>query len=618
MIRRVLSLAALSFASVSFINDLIYNNQHKTFIMTNCNSQKFPSTCQESTIIKTFHNTGEVIRYQEIDPISTSLLDGVVLRQENGKYYKAIYTENTINVEWYRCTYPTDLTNGTGDKVMLTKAINTAGYLGATLRFDAKEYILNEQLSFVNISCFKLLGDKQHTVIKSNTNERFESFYFSFTTCQNIIIEGLKFDLNKRNLLAYNSADDAVQKEFNGGVFFTDSSNIEITNCSFFDLYNRAIRIYSCHEGHIIVNNNLFESGLQNQIYVMEHLVISQSHNANVVVENNSFKNAENHDSSKAPCGIFGFDLGLFGSVLINNNYFEYCGRDNTGHHRLYAIDFYDNVNNFVISNNTFRNTTWGAIRFDGIRKNGIITDNIIHQLISDDGGMINASSRGAVEFNQTEFRNVIISNNILESSGETSYGIILQGLSSFCNTENIEISNNKFYNLKSCITLHGDMDTVSISNNQAFNLTAIGIYIQGRKVINGVEMEPRKMAKIYINDNNFSGHSNPDFKGIVGVQIDGKNGQHSFMGRILINNNFITNNNYGYGIIANTGDSLDNVITVTGNVIENVGTGLYIRTKKVFVKDNLIYNASIGAINDTDVPGQTIYHENFYNNVII
>lgn len=618
MIRRVLSLAALSFASVSFSNDLIYNNQHKTFIMTNCNSQKFPSTCQESTIIKTFHNTGEVIRYQEIDPISASLLDGVVLRQENGKYYKAIYTENTINVEWYRCTYPTDLTNGTGDKVMLTKAINTAGYLGATLRFDAKEYILNEQLSFVNISCFKLLGDKQHTVIKSNTNERFESFYFSFTTCQNIIIEGLKFDLNKRNLPAYNSADDAVQKEFNGGVFFTDSSNIEITNCSFFDLYNRAIRIYSCHEGHIIVNNNLFESGVQNQIYVMEHLVISQSHNANVVVENNSFKNAENHDPSKAPCGIFGFDLGLFGSVLINNNYFEYCGRDNTGHHRLYAIDFYDNVNNFVISNNTFRNTTWGAIRFDGIRKNGIITDNIIHQLISDDGGMINASSRGAVEFNQTEFRNVIISNNILESSGETSYGIILQGLSSFCNTENIEISNNKFYNLKSCITLHGDMDTVSISNNQAFNLTAIGIYIQGRKVINGVEMEPRKMAKIYINDNNFSGHSNPDFKGIVGVQIDGKNGQHSFMGRILINNNFITNNNYGYGIIANTGDSLDNVITVTGNVIENVGTGLYIRTKKVFVKDNLIYNASIGAINDTDVPGQTIYHENFYNNVII
>ena len=89
-------------------------------------------------------------------------------------------------------------------------------------------------------------------------------------------------------------------------------------------------------------------------------------------------------------------------------------------------------------------------------------------------------------------------------------------------------------------------------------------------------------------------------------------------MGRVWINGNFITNNNYGYGIIANVGDSSDNVITITNNLIENVERALYIRTKKVFVKDNLIYNASIGAINDSDVPGQTIYHENFNNNVMI
>ncbi|MFN1219341.1 hypothetical protein ACKW6Q_20440 [Chryseobacterium kwangjuense] len=587
--------------------------------MTNCSSQKFPSTCNPGDygFKKFFPHTGEEIYYQKITG-SNLPEDGVVLIFENGEYYKAILHENTINIEWYRCNE-----RYVNDEAIIVAAIKMAAYLGATLRFEAREYIVNRQLGFQQLSCFKLLGDKQHTIIKSNSSIRFEGFYFSFIDCNNVIIEGFKFDLNKRNLPAYNSSDDALSKEFNGGILFKGSSeingshNIEITNCHFYDLYNRALRFYYCEQGHIIVRNNLFESGVQNQIYMMEHLVITQSHNANVVVENNIFRNAENHDSSKAPCGIYGFDLGYYGSVLIDNNYFEYCGRDNTGHHRLYAIDFYDNVNNFVISNNTFRNTTWGAIRFDGIRKNGIITDNIIHQLISDDGGMINASSRGAVEFNQTEFRNIIISNNILESSGETSYGIILQGLSSFCNSENIEISNNKFYNLKGCITLHGDMDVVSISNNQAFNLTAIGIYVQGRKVINGVEAEPRKIAKIYINDNNFSGNPNPDFQGIVGVQIDGKNGQHSFMGRILINNNFITNNNYGYGIIANTGDSLDNVVTVTGNVIENVGTGLYIRTKKVFVKDNLIYNAT-HPINDSDVPGQTIYHENFYNNVLI
>ncbi|WP_241317947.1 hypothetical protein [Chryseobacterium arthrosphaerae] len=589
--------------------------------MTNCNSQKFPSTCNPADygFKKFFPHTGEEVYYQKISG-SNLPEDGIVFIKENGECYKAILNENTINIEWYRCSpsYP-------NDEAMITQAIKTAAYLGATLRFDAREYIVNTQLEFQNLSCFKLLGDRQHTWIKSNSNKRFESFYFSFTECNNFIIDGFQFDLNKRNIPeVYSSADDALSKEFNGAILINGnpatyfSYNIEITNCYFYDLYNRAIRIYGCSQGHIIVRDSLFESGVQNQIYMMEHLVISQSHSANVIVENNIFRNAENHDSSKAPCAIFAFDLGYYGSVLINNNYFEYCGRDNTGHHRLYAIDFYDNVNNFVISNNTFRNTTWGAIRFDGIRKNGMITNNIIHQLISDDGGMINASSRGAAEFNQTEFRNITISNNILESSGATSYGIILQGLSPFCNSENIEISNNKFYNLKGCITLHGDMDVVSINNNQAFNLTAIGVYIQARKIINKVEVEPRKIAKIYINDNNFSGNPNPDFKGIVGVQIDGLNGTHTFMGRVWINGNFITNNNYGYGIIANVGDSSDNVITITNNLIENVERALYIRTKKVFVKDNLIYNASIGAINDSDVPGQTIYHENFNNNVMI
>lgn len=588
--------------------------------MTNCNSQKFPSTCNPADygFKKFFAHTGEEVYYQKITG-SNLPEDGIVFIKENGECYKAILNENTINIEWYRCSpsYP-------NDEAMITQAIQTAAYLGATLRFDAREYIVNKQLDFQGLSCFKLLGDRQHTWIKSDTKKRFESFYFSFTDCNNIIIEGFQFDLNKRNIEVYSPADDAFSKEFNGGILIKGnpatylSYNIEITNCHFHDLYNRGIRIYGCSQGHIIVRDNLFDSGVQDQIYMMEHLVITQSHSANVTVENNIFRNAENHDSSKAPCAIYGFDLGYYGSVLINDNYFEYCGRDNTGHHRLYAIDFYDNVNNFVISNNTFRNTTWGAIRFDGTRKNGIITNNIIHQLISDDGGMINASSRGAAEFNQTEFRNITISNNILESSGMTSYGIILQGLSPFCNSENIEISNNKFYNLKGCITLHGDMDVVSINNNQAFNLTAIGVYIQGRKVVNTVEFEPRKIAKIYINDNNFSGNLNPDFKGIVGVQIDGLNGTHTFMGRVWINGNFITNNNYGYGIIANLGDSSDNVITITNNLIENVERALYIRTKKVFVKDNLIYNASIGAINDSDVPGQTIYHENFNNNVII
>jgi hypothetical protein len=585
--------------------------------MTNCSSQKFPSTCQESTVIKTFHNTGEVIRYQEID-LDPNLVDGVVLITENGKYYKAIYTENTINIEWYRCQYaslPTDT-----HEVMITKAVNTAAHLGAILRFDAREYIVNNQLAFEDKSCFKLLGDKQHTLIKSNKKDqdRLEGFYFSFTRCDNVIIEGLRFDQNKSNLITYNSADDAALKEFNSGIFFTESSNIEITNCHFFDLYNHAVKIYSCREGHIIIHDNLFESGVQEQIYVMEHLVIAQSSYAEVVVENNTFKNAENHNPDHGVVAIYAFSLGEKGSVLVNNNYFEYCGRNHTGLHRLYAVDFYDNVNNFIVSNNIFKNLTWGAVRFDGTRENGIICDNIIHQLIADQDGMIMAASREDVKYNQTKFKNISIHNNILDAATEYSHGITLLGLSSFCAAENIEISNNKMYNLRYGINVNGDVSVLSINNNQAFNLIGIGINIDGFKTgYDHTPLEPKKIEKIFINDNHLNARPETSFNGFVGIQINGLESDSKFMGRVLINDNFISGNSTGAGIVINTGKTLENVVTVTDNTLENLNMGFFIRTKKVFVKDNLIYNAT-EPIHDADVPGQTIYHENFYNNVII
>jgi hypothetical protein len=350
----------------------------------------------------------------------------------------------------------------------------------------------------------------------------------------------------------------------------------------------------------------------------MEHLVIAQSSYAEVVVENNTFKNAENHNPDHGVVAIYAFSLGEKGSVLVNNNYFEYCGRNHTGLHRLYAVDFYDNVNNFIVSNNIFKNLTWGAVRFDGTRENGIICDNIIHQLIADQDGMIMAASREDVKYNQTKFKNISIHNNILDAATEYSHGITLLGLSSFCAAENIEISNNKMYNLRYGINVNGDVSVLSINNNQAFNLIGIGINIDGFKTgYDHTPLEPKKIEKIFINDNHLNARPETSFNGFVGIQINGLESDSKFMGRVLINDNFISGNSTGAGIVINTGKTLENVVTVTDNTLENLNMGFFIRTKKVFVKDNLIYNAT-EPIHDADVPGQTIYHENFYNNVII
>lgn len=599
--------------------------------MTNCNKPTFPLICNDADFSEPFHNTGEQIYYQKIDPVHASHVDGVVLLERNGNYYKAIYTENTINIEWYRCLYTNPLIDN--DEAMITQAIKTAAYLGATLRFDAREYIVNRQLEFQNLSCFKLSGDRQHTWIKSNSNKRFESFYFSFTECNNFIIDGFQFDLNKRNIPeVYSSADDALSKEFNGAILINGnpttyfSYNIEITNCYFYDLYNRAIRIYGCSQGHIIVRDSLFESGVQNQIYMMEHLVISQSHSANVIVENNIFRNAENHDPSKAPCAIFAFDLGYNGSVLINNNYFDYCGRNNTGHHRLYAIDFYDNVNNFIISSNVFRNTTWGAIRFDGTKKNALICDNIIHQLISEngDGGMITAASRATEGFDKV-FKNISISNNIFEAVAKGSYGINLQSSVDDIIADNINIQNNNFDNLRTTVIMSGTITNVNICNNIGLNIQyraieyiahSIKTTVLTNETIIKTNTLEAPLGNVLIKGNNLR-LNNSD----CGIFLEGftpESGNNTIVQnltkRFVISDNLIYGNGAGSGITVNVGVSLEGKVTVSGNEISNLDTGLYLRCKKIIAKDNILFNCNTMAINDDGITDH-IKFDNYYNN---
>jgi hypothetical protein len=80
-----------------------------------------------------------------------------------------------------------------------------------------------------------------------------------------------------------------------------------------------------------------------------------------------------------------------------------------------------------------------GAIRFDGTKKNGIISDNYIHQLIADDSGIINSSSRVTIDLPK-EFKNISINNNIIETSDERTYGILVQSHEDEIKVDNINI----------------------------------------------------------------------------------------------------------------------------------------------------------------------------------
>ncbi|MDM1557437.1 MULTISPECIES: hypothetical protein [Chryseobacterium] len=634
--------------------------------MTSCNKPTFPLICNDAYFSEPSYNTGEQIYYQKIDPVHASHIDGVVLLERNGNYYKAIYTENTINIEWYRCHYKND----PNDEAMITQAIKTAAYLGATLRFDAREYIVNKQLAFENLTCFKLLGDKQHTLIKSSTTERFWSYYLKFVNCNNFIIDGIRIDQNKSHISqVYTEADynitgnDDTLRDFNGGIYVTfiqdrytgGTINIEIKNCSFLDLYTRGLQFYNCNtEGEIKITDNYFESEIQTQMYRMEHLTLSQSHNINFIVENNIFKNNVLREangtpipnSAQMPCGISASDCGLVGSLLVSNNYLELCGRDNTGHHRLFAIDFYDNVDNFIISNNIFKNTTWGAIRFDGTRMNAVITDNYIHQLITNDSGIINSATR---EIESGVVKNFSICNNIIEGVVGNSFGILLQSQVNSTIIENVNISNNTFDHLKTAVLIIGSMNNINVSNNIATNMSGVVVDFKAHtsvhtyddasgEIISSVHSVKIPLGRVMVNNNNFKSITTGE--GFVGVQIDGlstfsqQNLDHykNSTKRIVISDNLLYSNNEGYGVIVNSipevwpiptsggqtlpilGSSLDGKVTVSGNEVNDVKYGLYLRVHKTIAKENILFNCNAQPLLEdyTD----NIKFNNYYNNI--
>ncbi|WP_278377465.1 hypothetical protein [Chryseobacterium arthrosphaerae] len=617
--------------------------------MTNCNSQKFPSTCTIGNYghKEFFMNTGEEVYYQKITG-SNLPEDDVVIILRNGEYYKALLNENTINIEWYRCNK-----RYTNDEAMITQAIKTAAYLGATLRFDAREYIVNRQLAFENLNCFKLLGDKQHTLIKSDTTERFRSYYLKFVNCNNFIIDGIRIDQNKSHISqVYTEADyniigsDDTLRDFNGGIYITfiqdsytgGTINIEIKNCSFLDLYTRALQFYNCNtEGEIKITDNYFESEVQNQMYRMEHLALLQSHNVNFIVENNVFRNEPPKDvngnplppnPAKMPSGLSAFDCGYLSSIIVNNNIFEYCGRNNEGHHRLFAIDFYDNVNNFIISNNIFRNTTWGAIRFDGTKKNAVITDNYIHQLIANDSGIINASAKVTNREYEDSFKNISICNNIIEEVNGISYGIGLQCQIDSTTSENINIQNNTFHRLRTAVVMGGSIMGVNISGNNASDM--FGPVIEYSAYSEDAQTEVKRivapLGNVLISNNNFK--SAPQANSFVGVSIKSYTPTEAEVERVneltnrfVISNNLIYGNGNSSGVVTDittvtipNGTSLDGKVTVSGNEISNVGIGLYLRVHKTITKDNILFNCNTMAINDDGITDH-IKFNNYYNN---
>lgn len=479
--------------------------------------------------------------------------------------------------------YGLKLDGTTDESDLFESVINNLASKQQDVLLKKGSLILNREIIISGKNSFKICGHKDFSIkstlsISSNGTGRFLGYFLRFNNCTSFTVENINFIINKQNAIQYDTAD--YPNEYNGCIYASQCGDFEIVNNFFNDLYTKHVFIYQCY-GKIDITKNKFYSSTQVQNQILEFLTLGTSPSANINIENNKFNNAVHNNPASATCGIFAYGLGYLsqdGSVLVKNNVFNYCGRDNTGHHRLCTIDFYDDVRNFIVENNIFNNNTWGAIRFNGLTNNAIIKNNVFNQSISNDSALVSTSTRDTTE----KFENIDISGNIFNGAvdGQTR-AILLQSPFSQ-NLNSAIISENTFNAVKNAIELVGGIKSVVIKGNY---FKSNGNTIEYKKGNTFVPVATEKYLNFLIEGNSF--YSTVNFCDINTLDIPAEN-----INQLLIANNILdgANSTIGLGFIVN-GIGLDKKVMVSNNNFVHCNVAMFLRCEYCFVHGNTFYN---------------------------
>lgn len=197
-------------------------------------------------------------------------------------------------------------------------------------------YLIDTEVT--GVSNVTIIASGNATILVRNRIR--SAFYFGSQS--NVTLAGLTFDLGQSVTATYQSTD--FQNYYNVGAYFNSTTNITITDIRSSNLYTCVFKFYG--SSNIRISRCYMTSPRQTQQSVMEHLNFQTCSNITVqdIQVDNAAENGAPLSPAVVPCGIFAG--GTTGKFVVERALFNYCGRDNTGSHRLGVIDFYgDSIN---------------------------------------------------------------------------------------------------------------------------------------------------------------------------------------------------------------------------------------------------------------------------------
>jgi len=348
------------------------------------------------------------------------------------------------------------------DTVAIQAAVAACPAGGATLYFPPGTYVVTAPITFSGKSNLNLFG--YGATIQCGAT-RIQS-YFNVTGTSTVRLFGFSFNAKLSDMPLYTPAD--YDARFNVGIYAdTNTTDIVVRDCRFYNLYTEGI--FARNVNTLDVQDCVFESPVQAQDQQLQHIWFLTS--ANLRVVNNKFLNAANTNPAYLPCGVFA--SGVTNSAFVDRNFFNYCGRNNQGSHKLGVIDFYFDCVNVIVTNNIAKNVMSQFMRLSAC--DGAVVENNyveINQFAEFDGNTFTVEG-GAIfsPFRNTRNNNIkILNNTFYDPFGRAAVTLTIGCYDWGAWSQNILIQGNIFTDSRTAVLLGGAYYSVNIVDNMMYS----------------------------------------------------------------------------------------------------------------------------------------------------
>lgn len=572
-------------------NPIILDAYGEAVVWLGSNAYKF-NLLDANNVQQPDYPVDNIFRYasiNELNAVSTALASQVYSSQGAGLIgyrYSAAASGRTVQSRLQDYVSVKDfgaVGNGIADDTAAIQAAINA-LPNKALIFPAGTYKITSPLILSGVTNMTLFG---YNVTIKGGSTRIQS-YFNVSSTTSVKFYGFKFDQLKSILPSYTAAD--YPNVYNVPIYAdTSASLIEVYDCTFTDLYTNAIFSYNVTK--LKVQNCNFYSEVQTQIYKMEHIWCLTMNKVDIA--GCEFINAANTNPAYMPCAIFG--SGIRNYFNVDDCYFEYCGRDNTGSHRLGVIDFYFDVTNINVTNCRSLHTMAQFSRISHCY-GGFMTSIYIeadancelgYNCISTESGSVASS------ITNTLTKNVTLDDiTIIDESVRYEIGIGVFSYDWGSPSTAITVSNIQSKNVKKIVQVIGPYNGVLIDAVQSINTAGSQRGIIGTSynasMTSGYGIQANSLFEDLVIKNCKSGGQNVgqiniDFSLITTT---------ARMGAITIDNNeyndSTSNNNVGINVQCKATVKTNNIITISKNLLSNRDTAFQIRDcGNVFLTDN-------------------------------